>query len=407
MRTDHTAFYTSLFLSRLADQMLLFLVPLVVFQVTQSTAWSGVAFFVETLPRFLSFPICGALCDRIPPLRLLRISQIARALACVLGCMASGLTGQVAWLVGVSAVCGVLTTQGLMAREVMLPQVFRGWRTESVLAHAQIADQLGMVLGPLLAALALGWWSWVAVLGVTAGLFVAADAAMKVWRWASPVQLDEPAGINATQTRHWLQPYRTALAHVLRLPGLKQLIVLAAGVNLVVGVTLATSAAMVTGALHQSSSDYALLQTGGAITTVVILLVIARLSMPLGGMGLVAYLGILLGAVATAVSGGPWTYALGFLMVIGFDKMFSVYIRTRRLQVIPATDLGKTTGLIVLLNNLTQPMAGLLVGLFAGATHAQGVIWVMAAGMALLGGLALAIGRRCKPRDILALSPFP
>jgi MFS family permease len=401
MRTDHTAFYTSLFLSRLADQILLFLVPLVVFQVTQSTAWSGVAFFVETLPRFLSFPICGALCDRISPLRLLRISQMARALACVLGCVASSLSGQVAWLVAVSAVCGVLTTQGLMAREVMLPQVFRGDRTERVLAYAQIADQLGMVLGPLLAALVLAWCSWVVVLGATAALFVAADGAMKVWRWASPVQLVEPVRVHPLQDMHWLQPYQTALAHVVRLPGLIQLIVLAAGVNLVVGVTLATSAAMVTGMLHQSSNDYALLQTGGAIATVLILLLIARVTLPLGRMGLSAYLGILLGAVATAVSVGPWAYALGFLMVIGFDKMFSVYIRTRRLQVIPAADLGKTTGLIVLLNNVTQPVAGLVVGLFAGQANAQGVIWAMTAGMALLGGLAVWLERMRRHPPVL------
>ena len=401
MRTDHTAFYTSLFLSRLADQILLFLVPLVVFQVTQSTAWSGVAFFVETLPRFLSFPICGALCDRISPLRLLRISQMARALTCVLGCVASSLTGQVAWLVAVSAVCGVLTTQGLMAREVMLPQVFRGDRTERVLAYAQIADQLGMVLGPLLAALALSWCSWVVVLGATAVLFVAADGAMKVWRWASPVQLVEPARVHPLQDMHWLQPYQTALAHVVRLPGLVQLIVLAAGVNLVVGVTLATSAAMVTGMLHQSSNDYALLQTGGAIATVLILLLIARVTLPLGRMGLGAYLGILFGAVATAISVGPWVYALGFLMVIGFDKMFSVYIRTRRLQVIPAADLGKTTGLIVLLNNVTQPVAGLVVGLFAGQANAQGVIWAMTAGMALLGSLAVWLERMRRSPPVL------
>jgi MFS family permease len=394
MRIDHTAFFTSLFLSRLADQILLFVVPLVVFQVTQSTAWSGVAFFVETLPRFMSFPICGALCDRLSPFRLLRISQMLRAVACVLGCVASGLTGEVAWLVAVSAVCGVLTTQGLMAREVMLPQVFQGARTESVLAHAQIADQLGMVLGPLLAALALAWWSWVIVLGATAALFVAADAAMNVWRRTSPVQLVEPALKQPRQTMHWLQPYRTALVHVLRLPGLMPLIVLAAGVNLVVGVTLATSAAMVTGVLHQSSNDYALLQTAGAVVTVVILLLIARVSWPLVGMGSTAYVGILLGAIATAVSVAPWTYTLGFLMVMGFDKMFSVYIRTRRLQVIPAADLGKTTGLIVLLNNVTQPVAGLLVGVFAGQDHAQGVIWAMTVGMGLLGCLAVLFERR-------------
>jgi len=73
-------FLLSLFLSRLADQVLLFLVPLVVFQSTGSVAWSGLAFAAETFPRFLSFPVCGALCDRVSPLWLLRVSQLYRAL---------------------------------------------------------------------------------------------------------------------------------------------------------------------------------------------------------------------------------------------------------------------------------------------------------------------------------------
>jgi len=80
-------------------------------------------------------------------------------------------------------------------------------------------------------------------------------------------------------------------------------------------------------------------------------------------------------------------------MVVGFDKMFSVYIRTRRLQVIPAADLGKTTGLIVLLNNVTQPIAGLVVGLFSGHAHAPAVIAAMTVAMGLLGGLAMLFGR--------------
>ena len=36
MRKDYLAFFISLFLSRLADQILLFIVPLVVFQTTSS-----------------------------------------------------------------------------------------------------------------------------------------------------------------------------------------------------------------------------------------------------------------------------------------------------------------------------------------------------------------------------------
>ncbi|MEO7107419.1 MAG: hypothetical protein ABIZ09_13685 [Rhodoferax sp.] len=152
----------------------------------------------------------------------------------------------------------MLTTQGLMAREVMLPQIFRDDRMDKVLASAQIADQLGMVLGPMLAALALQWWPWAWVVATTAMLFLAADGAMRVWRATSTVQLAAPQHVLGT---HWLQPYRTALAHVLRLPGLGPLVVLTSGVNLILGVTLATAAAIFTGLLRQSTQAYALLQT--------------------------------------------------------------------------------------------------------------------------------------------------
>src|ERR1700712_1682771 len=116
MRTDYLAFFISLFLSRLADQVLLFLVPLIVFQTTNSASLAGLAFFVETLPRFLAFPICGALCDKYSPIRLLHISQIYRALICLVAMGLYGLFGGIGWLIGLSAICGVLTTQGIMAR---------------------------------------------------------------------------------------------------------------------------------------------------------------------------------------------------------------------------------------------------------------------------------------------------
>jgi len=69
VRAHSQAFFSSLFLARLADQILLFLVPLVVYQTTKKVSCSGFAFTAETLPRYLFFPILGALCDRISPLK--------------------------------------------------------------------------------------------------------------------------------------------------------------------------------------------------------------------------------------------------------------------------------------------------------------------------------------------------
>ncbi|KPX65888.1 Uncharacterized protein ALO53_02526 [Pseudomonas amygdali pv. photiniae] len=61
MRKDYLAFFISLFLSRLADQILLFIVPLVVFQTTNSASWAGLAFFVESFRGFSRFR-CAARC---------------------------------------------------------------------------------------------------------------------------------------------------------------------------------------------------------------------------------------------------------------------------------------------------------------------------------------------------------
>jgi MFS family permease len=385
MRAHHLSFYSSLLLSRLADQVLLFLVPLVVYQQTGSASWTGIAFFIETLTRFVAFPVCGVLSDRHPPLRLLRQSQALRALSCVAGLAAGfALSGQAALgaLVLASAACGVFTTQGVMAREVLLPHIFPGDRFERVLAHAQIADQLGMVAGPVVAAAALAIWPWQGVLGCSALMFVLADAALAWWQRQHTGAL--PQGRSAVGESWWV-PLRTALAHIAHLPGLKPLIALAAGVNLVVGVTQATAAAMLTGLLGQSAAAYAQLQTAGAVVTVLVLAWVARAHWRGHALGVWSYALLLVGGLMSAWAAHPAVYALGFLLVIGFDKMFSVYIRAARQRIIPAQDFGKTSGVVVLLNNLTQPLAGLAVGLGAQGADARGVIAVLVVGMGVIG----------------------
>jgi MFS family permease len=389
VRVNHQAFFCSLFIARLADQILLFLVPLVVFQTTRQVSWSGLAFFIETLPRYLVFPFFGALCDRFPPLRLMRLSQAVRALACFGGIAAYALFGGIGWLIALSAVCGVLTSQGLVAREVMLPQIFSTQQIQKVLAYSQLADQLGFVLGPMLAALLLGLWRWESVVAVAGVLFLFADAALFVWQrlsgfrppvhlWAQPL----------TTPTHWTMPLRIALNHVWTLPGLKKVIMLAAAENLVIGVTLATSAAMVTGLHAQSNRYYAGLQTAGAIATVLVLLTVARAGWPARVLGLVAFVTICAGGVIAGASAAPWGYALGFLLIVGFDKMFNVYIRSARLQIIPPEDYGKTIGVAILLNNLTQPLAGLLVGVFSARTQTGPLIVALSLTM---GGIGAAV----------------
>jgi MFS family permease len=389
MRTDYLAFFISLFLSRLADQVLLFLVPLIVFQATNSASLAGLAFFVETLPRFLAFPVCGALCDTCSPVRLLHISQIYRAAVCLVAMGLYGLFGGIGWLIGLSAICGVLTTQGIMAREVVMPHIFPDYRYGKTLAYSQIADQSGLVLGPLLAALALEICPWWGVVISVALVFVAADVAMRVWQRKSDVTLErfeQHASIR-------MQPLGIAFGHIRRLPELKKIILLAVGVNLIVGVTLASSAAMVIGSFGESKDFYAGLQAAGALMTIAILFVLARISLPLKLLGVMSYIALLLGAFITATCASSGLYLVGFMLIVGFDKMFNVYMRTVRQRVIPARDFGKTVGVITLLNNLSQPLAGLLVGVLTAPLGLRAVILISALGAGVVGFGAAAMVR--------------
>ncbi|MFM0200386.1 MFS transporter [Paraburkholderia fungorum] len=399
MRVNHQAFFCSLFVARLADQVLLFLVPLVVFQTTHQVSWSGLAFFIETLPRYLVFPFFGALCDRISPLKLMRVSQTVRAVVCFGGVLAYVVFGGIGWLIALSALCGVLTSQGLVAREVMLPQIFSTQQFQRVLAYSQLADQLGFVLGPMLAAVLLGVWRWEWVVGAAGMLFLLADAALLLWQRTSGFRAGDPPPARG----HWTMPVRIALRHVLVLPGLKKVVLLAAAENLVIGVTLATSAAMVTGLHAQSSRYYAGLQTAGAVATVLILLSIARNAWPAQTLGRVAFVSICVGGVIAGASTAPWGYALGFLLIVGFDKMFNVYIRSARQKIIPPEDYGKTTGVIILLNNMTQPLAGLLVGVFSGRAQTGALIVVLSATMGCIGAAVSIVATLSRRKRALAL----
>ncbi|RMV75303.1 hypothetical protein ALP04_03436 [Pseudomonas amygdali pv. sesami] len=193
---------------------------------------------------------------------------------------------------------------------------------------------------------------------------------------------------------------RIAFGHIRCLAELKKIITLAVGVNLIVGVTLATSAAMVIGEYSAGKDNYAGLQAAGAVTTIVILFFLARVVLPLRVLGGVGYSMIAIGAFISALSPNLMGYVLGFLLIVGFDKMFNVYMRTLRQRVIPPQDFGKTVGVITLLNNLSQPLAGLLVALLAAPLGIRQVALMPAVLTSVIGAGALWWFAKAR-------SPFP
>ena len=378
------------------------MVPLVIFQITGSGALSGLAFFIETLPRFLAFPIAGILCDLISPYKIVSVSQRLRALIIPLGLIGFYSYDSVYWLMGIAALVGVATSFALMAREMMLVQDFTHMRFEKVLSFSSLADQLGMVLGPILASALLLLFSWQVSLALCMSLFMLSDMSLHYWRRlvSARLNLEENEPINTGQLTptswrfsalctFFYRQIKLAFVQIFALPKLLPIILLAFCINLILGMTLATMAPIYTGLFAQSESSYALLQTLGVATSIGILALLARFTLPLNGMGVTAFLAMCVGTFMTALSEHYLIYLIGFLLIIGFDKMFNIFLRSLRKKLIPRENLGKSTGVLVLLNNIAQPIAGLIVALFATQFLLQNLLLYTAL---LVSVLATVIG---------------
>ena len=392
-------FYVSLFLSRLGDQIVLFLVPLVIFQLTGNSALSGLAFFIETLPRFLAFPIAGVLCDLITPYRIVAASQKIRALILPLGLAGYYCFESIYWLMAMAALLGVATSFALMAREMILVQSFNHSRFEKVLSYASLADQFGMVLGPILASVFLIFLNWQQSITLCIFLFLLSDVSLGYWWRVGRADLNEeqkalPPVLKSrhfsTWCRYFIEQLILAFKQVLALPQLLPAILMAFCVNLILGMTLASMAPIYTGLFAQSETAYAVLQALSVFVSVLVLLFISRVSINLYWMGALSFVAICLGALMTSLSQGYLLYLFGFLLIIGFDKMFSVFLRSLRKALIPANNLGKSTGLLILLNNLAQPLAGLIVALLAGVYLLQDLLLYASVLVAILGTLLAA-----------------
>ncbi|MCP5916400.1 hypothetical protein NL317_30730, partial [Klebsiella pneumoniae] len=79
-----------------------------------------------------------------------------------------------------------------------------------------------------------------------------------------------------------------------------------------------------------SEQSYALLQTASAVAAIAILAFLAHVIMPLRAMGAIGYMAIFIGGLLTAISPNYGVYAAGYILVLGFDRMFTIYLRSLR-----------------------------------------------------------------------------
>lgn len=392
-------FATGVLLGLIAEQVVLFAVPLLIFQDTGDVSTLGFAFALEWLPGLLAYPFAGLIADRDGGARL--FSRVSVGRAAVLGLVVVIVVAEPGWttaaLMTNGALLSILAAPVRMSVEKMVPQVARGEKLATTQSLVQNMELLAMALGPALAAVAVLVLGKVWLLALAAGVFLVAAAC-----WLPlPRQKWQPG--NGGGTREILGELGLGWRLLISNRPVRLLAVLNFAINLVFATVLSANAALVTGVFGASESSYGMLNTFVGIVGLGNLLVIPLLlrKLDVHVLGVIGFTALCAALFVAGTASSFAVYGTAFVAGMTGVAYYNVFNRTQRIKVIPQEHLGKVMGPFYLLNLLSYPMAGLLVGTAGEAIEPQDLVTVLAVLLSLFGAVLLPLVMRSF-RQVLA-----
>ena len=394
-------FLISRLCSSLADQLLMFAVPLIVYHSTNSVAMSGVALFIEWVPRMISLPIAGSLNDRVGGWRIYGLADSLRAVSCGLTLLlALWWPAQVFPLVAsLMAICAFFYAQAFIALEATVSLVIAVEEMPKTQSVLQAINQGSMIGGPMLAALAVVWMEPVCLLSIAAVLF--GLSATLVYSLRTPLQAAFER-VQRQPARNVLADFQVAAGMLWEQPVLVKLIGLSMLVNLIIGLSLATGAALTVSRFGQSNTHFGALQVAVGVLSLASFFTLPWLTRRVSvfSLGRGAYYVMAAGGIVIGLAAGFPVFVTGFALACGLSGIFNVYIRTERVQWLPREHMGKAISLIVLLNQLSLPLSGLLVSFTAHWLDIQQMFLIVAV-LAIVCGLVLFPNVQCHSRTVV------
>ncbi|MEW2619247.1 MFS transporter [Streptomyces sp. NPDC048106] len=397
-------FGTGVLLGLMAEQVVMFAVPLLLFQDTKEVSTLGFAFALEWLPGLIAYPFAGLIADRDGGARLFSLVTGSRAV--VLAVVVAVVLTRPGWttpaLMTSGAVLSVLVAPTRMSVEKMVPQLAAGEAMARTQALVQNMELLAMALGPALATLAAALIGKVWLLAVAASVFALAAAC-----WLPLPRGERPSTpVTARDTLRELSLGWRLMA------GNRPVLLLGVlnfGINLVVASVLSANAALVTGVFAAPDWSFALLNTCvgvvGLVNLLVIPLVLKRFEV--GLLGALGFAVLCAALLLIGIAGSFPVYAVLFIAVLTGTAYYNVFNRTQRVKVIPREHLGKVMGPFYLLNLLSYPIAGLLVGSVGAAYGPQRLVGVLAVALSAFGAVFLPLTMRSFRRTLTDRERLP
>jgi hypothetical protein len=383
----------------MAEQLVLFAVPLLIYQDTERVSLLGLAYALEWLPYLAAYPVGGVLADRDGGPRLFRIANSGRA--AVLGSSVVLCLAEPGWTVPVLMVNGALLTTLVapvhMAIEKVVPQLGGGQALARRQALVQNVELLSLALGPGLAMAAVAVAGKVWLLSLAAGMFALAAACWSVLPRNAPAPAAGDLRAAAAELRlGWSLLF-----------GNRPVVLLAAvnfTMNLTLAATLGANAAVVTGVFHQPQSAFAMLNVfaglAGLLNLAVTPILLKRF--PARMIGTTGFVTVCCSLLALGLTHSYPVYATGFVVLEVGVAYYNTFNRTQRVQVIPSEHLGKVMGPFFLINVMSFPIGGLLISTIGAWAGPQRLVAGLAVLLAVVGVVLLPLTASSLQRSIAA-----
>ncbi|MCP9270288.1 MFS transporter [Xenorhabdus sp. XENO-1] len=385
-------FICSRFLGTLCDQFLLFAVPLTILQSTGSLMFASLAFVIEWVPRLIFFPLSGFIADRVNPRSIFFNVEIGRTLLMLGAFLVLFFYPQMTFpvLAVMMALLSVAYVLNFVSTESLLPRNLPAEELPKALSMVQGVDQITQVLGPTLAA-AISLYGGINAILVVAGSLFAASAINYLFLKSRSISVEGKLSLKSL-----IESNKIGAKVLWKNKVLLHLCALTWVVNLVYGAALVVSAAVILEEFHMADRYFGILQSSAAIVTIVAFFFVPRFVRRFGlsTLGTLSFCAMILAGILMTFSIYYLMYLLGYTLLMAFDGVFSVYLRSVRSQIIPKEHLGKTTGLIGLMNMSSVPASGVAVTFLASYFMPLEIIGIILSFALITGIILIVLGRR-------------
>lgn len=367
-----------------ADALSTFAIPVVVYALTRSASLSGLALTVQWLPRIVLMPIIGVFVDSFDARRQLVVVDLMRGALCL---VLAGTVDVVALIV-VACLLMLLDSHATIASESILATRVPAEAVPAAQSGLQIQTQVSRTAGPAAAGLLLAGVGPQAAFLITAMIFMLGGwATARVLAPRAGGSSAEPStgqvGVPTPPPRRSWSAVRSGLALGARVclgsAPLRELLAYALVMNFVGGTLLAVLPPLAIGHFHTSQSGLGIIlavASGGSIAASALVGVLLRRR-----PGLPVQAGFLLvlgtGAIGLCLASSIVVFGAAYGLWSAGISVFNVWLRTRRMALIPPEHMGRTLGIFVAAMLAAVPAGGLVLALFGSVASPQTILRVV------------------------------